>query len=248
MASLTFPYSYVVLLIVLLFLSSLFTATSSKCGGSSVNLTSSLNSKDSTTAWNSPSGHFAFGFQSVLYDNKEFMSVLAVWFAKDPNKTMVWYAKPEKEKTHLFPLGSTVNLTNKGIVVYDPKGHDMLWQRPENNTDSLVSCAFVLDNGSFELVDEDGKKVWESFEEPTDTILPGLGLEASEHANLIRVLMMGILNSVGRVIAIWFFTILQNQATMILKALSLQHTTLTGPLELSELIHSFSLMSPDTCT
>lgn len=176
MASLSFPYSYVVLLIVLLFLSSLFSATSSNCGGSSVNLTSSLNSKDSTTAWNSPSGHFAFGFQSVLYDNKEFMSVLAVWFAKDPNKTMVWYAKPEKEKTHLFPLGSTVNLTNKGIVVYDPKGHDMLWQRPENNTDSLVSCAFVLDNGSFELVDEDGKKVWESFEEPTDTILPGQNL------------------------------------------------------------------------
>ncbi|XP_047150752.1 G-type lectin S-receptor-like serine/threonine-protein kinase LECRK3 [Vigna umbellata] len=178
MASLTFPfpYSYVVLLIVLLFLSSLFTATSSNCGGSSVNLTSSLNSKDSTTAWNSPSGHFAFGFESVLYDNKEFMSVLAVWFAKDPNKTMVWYAKPGKEKTHLFPLGSTVNLTSKGIVVYDPKGHDMLWQRPENNTDSLVSCAFVLDNGSFELVDDDGKRVWESFEEPTDTILPGQNL------------------------------------------------------------------------
>jgi len=177
MASLTFPYSYVVLLTVLLFLSSLFSAaTSSNCGDSSVNLTSSLNTNDSSTTWNSPSGHFTFGFQTVVYDNKEFMYVLGVWFAKDPNKTMVWYAKPENEKSHLFPLGSTVNVTDKGIVVYDPKGRDMLWQRPENNTVALVSCASVLDSGSFELVGEDGKKVWESFEEPTDTILPGQNL------------------------------------------------------------------------
>jgi len=173
MASLTFLHSYFLQLIILLLLSSLFSATSSNCGGSSVHLNSSLNTNDSTP-WNSPSGHFAFGFQTVLYDNKEFMSVLAVWFAKDPNKTMVWYAKPKK--THLFPLGSTMNLTDKGIVVYDPKGHHMLWQRPENNTVPLVSCASMLDNGSFVLVDEGGKKVWESFEEPTDTILPGQNL------------------------------------------------------------------------
>ncbi|KAL9298421.1 hypothetical protein ACSQ67_024317 [Phaseolus vulgaris] len=139
-----------------------------------MHLNFSLKSNDSVP-WNSPSGHFAFGFQTVLYDNNEFMSVLAVWFAKDPNETMVWYAKP-RNKFHLFPYGSTMNLTDKGIVVYDPKGHEVLWHRPENNTVSLVSCASVLDDGSFELVDESGKKVWESFEEPTDTILPGQNL------------------------------------------------------------------------
>ncbi|ESW05846.1 hypothetical protein PHAVU_011G214400 [Phaseolus vulgaris] len=174
MASLTFLHSYFLLLIILLLLSSLFSATSSNCGDSSMHLNFSLKSNDSVP-WNSPSGHFAFGFQTVLYDNNEFMSVLAVWFAKDPNETMVWYAKP-RNKFHLFPYGSTMNLTDKGIVVYDPKGHEVLWHRPENNTVSLVSCASVLDDGSFVLVDESGKKVWESFEEPTDTILPGQNL------------------------------------------------------------------------
>ncbi|KAG5011412.1 hypothetical protein AAZX31_09G002900 [Glycine max] len=170
MASSTFLRSYflLLLLIILPFLPSVFSATSSNCN---VDLNSSLVTNGT---WNSPSGHFAFGFQSVLFDNKEFMSVLAVWFAKDPNRTIVWYAK--QKQSPAFPSGSTVNLTNKGIVVNDPKGHEM-WHRPENNTTiALVSCASMLDNGSFVLLDESGKQVWESFEEPTDTILPGQNL------------------------------------------------------------------------
>lgn len=169
MASSTFLHSYSLLLLIILpFLPSVFSATSSNCN---VDLNSSLVTNGT---WNSPSGHFAFGFQSVLFDNKEFMSVLAVWFAKDPNRTIVWYAK--QKQSPAFPSGSTVNLTNKGIVVNDPKGHEM-WHRPENNTTiALVSCASMLDNGSFVLLDESGKQVWESFEEPTDTILPGQNL------------------------------------------------------------------------
>ncbi|KAJ1409702.1 Bulb-type lectin domain [Sesbania bispinosa] len=102
------------------------------------------------------------------------MSVLSIWFAKDPNHTIVWYAKAEQNPA--FPTGSTVNLTSKGIAIYDPKGHEM-WHRPEKNyADAIVSCASMLDNGSFVLLDKDGKQVWESFDEPTDTILPGQNL------------------------------------------------------------------------
>nr|KYP40903.1 Putative receptor protein kinase ZmPK1 [Cajanus cajan] len=38
----------------------------------------------------------------------------------------------------------------------------------------------MLDNGSFVLLDNTGKQVWESFEEPTDTILPGQNLNKSK--------------------------------------------------------------------
>ncbi|TKY68193.1 G-type lectin S-receptor serine/threonine-protein kinase RLK1 [Spatholobus suberectus] len=172
MASSTFLHSYSLLL--LIFLPYVFGDTASNCSATSVQLNSSLVTND-TDSWNSSSGEFAFGFRSVLFDDKEFKSVLAVWFAKDPNRTIVWYAKP-KQSSPGFPSGSTVNLTSKGIAVYNPKGHEILWQRPENNAIVSVRCASMLDKGSFALLDEGGKQVWESFEEPTDTILPGQNL------------------------------------------------------------------------
>ncbi|XP_027357029.1 G-type lectin S-receptor-like serine/threonine-protein kinase LECRK3 [Abrus precatorius] len=168
MASISLHY-YCVLLFLPLILSVSSINTNSKC---SVNLNSSLT--NDTFTWNSASGEFTFGFQSVLFDDKEFMLVLAVWFSNDPNHTIVWYAKNTNQNPS-FPLGSTVNLTNKGLVVYDPKGHNT-WHRPEKDNNVIVSCASMLDNGSFVLFDKDGKLIWESFEEPTDTILPGQNL------------------------------------------------------------------------
>ncbi|KAK7314303.1 hypothetical protein VNO77_39519 [Canavalia gladiata] len=169
MASSTFLHSYFLLLLILPLVPTVFGDAKSNC---SVNLNSSLFT-NATSSWNSPSGEFTFGFQSVLFDDKEFMPVLGVWFARDPNRTIIWYAKTKL--TPAFPVGSTVKLTNKGIVVYDPEGREM-WHRPENNTNAIVSCGSMLDNGSFVLLDKDGKQVWESFEEPTDTILPGQNL------------------------------------------------------------------------
>ncbi|RDX74290.1 G-type lectin S-receptor-like serine/threonine-protein kinase LECRK3, partial [Mucuna pruriens] len=166
-SSTTFLLPYSLLLLTLPFLPS---ATSDCSDVNTVKLNSSLVIND---IWNSSSGDFAFGFRSVSVDNNEFISVLAVWFAKDPNKTIVWYAN--QEQTSDFPSGSTLNLTRKGIVAYDSKGHDM-WHRPANNTNVSVSCALMLDHGSFVLLDNSGKVVWETFEEPTDTILPGQNL------------------------------------------------------------------------
>ncbi|KAH1223025.1 G-type lectin S-receptor-like serine/threonine-protein kinase LECRK1 [Glycine max] len=182
MASSTFLHSYSLLLLIILpFLPSVFSATSSNCSANSIHLNSTLVTNHT---WNSPSGLFAFGFQNVL-SNKEFMSVLAVWFPKDPHRTIVWYAKYKQtsdlgtmhavssmQKSLAFPSDSTVKLTNKGIVLYDQNGQEM-WHRPKNNSIALVRCASMLDSGNFVLLDETGKHVWESFEEPTDTFLPG---------------------------------------------------------------------------
>ena len=182
MASSTFLHSYSLLLLIILpFLPSVYSATTSNCSANSIHLNSTLVTNHT---WNSPSGLFAFGFQNVL-SNKEFMSVLAVWFPKDPHRTIVWYAKYKQtsdlgtmhavssmQKSLAFPSDSTVKLTNKGIVLYDQNGQEM-WHRPKNNSIALVRCASMLDSGNFVLLDETGKHVWESFEEPTDTFLPG---------------------------------------------------------------------------
>ncbi|KAG5120426.1 hypothetical protein JHK82_034846 [Glycine max] len=153
MASSTFLHSYSLLLLIILpFLPSVFSATSSNCSANSIHLNSTLVTNHT---WNSPSGLFAFGFQNVL-SNKEFMSVLAVWFPKDPHRTIVWYAKYKQtsdlgtmhavssmQKSLAFPSDSTVKLTNKGIVVYDQNGQEM-WHRPKNNSIALMMTQLLI--------------------------------------------------------------------------------------------------------
>ena len=56
----------------------------------SVTVGNSLTASDNSPSWLSPSGDFAFGF-SPLIDEKDFF-LLSIWFAKIPDKTIVWYA------------------------------------------------------------------------------------------------------------------------------------------------------------
>ncbi|KAI4323359.1 hypothetical protein L6164_022973 [Bauhinia variegata] len=148
----------------LLLLPTVFSITIPNCP---IKLNSSL-STDGKSSWNSLSGEFAFGFRNVPFGDEGFAPLLAIWFTKVPNNTIVWYAKDVGA-----PAGSTVQLRNNGLVVYDPQGNQK-WRRPKNNA---TFCAIMQDNGNLVLLDENGSRVWESFEEPSDTILPGQTLK-----------------------------------------------------------------------
>ncbi|PRQ35315.1 putative non-specific serine/threonine protein kinase [Rosa chinensis] len=72
------------------------------------------------SSWISPSGEFAFGFQR-LENNDRFL--LSIWFAKIPDRTIVWYANGDRPA----PKGSIVNLTaNSGLLLTSPQGEE-LW-------------------------------------------------------------------------------------------------------------------------
>ena len=72
----------------------------------------------------SPSGDFAFGFHPL---NQTDLLLLSIWFAKVPDKTIVWYAKLDNPA----PRGSKVELTaDLGLVLTGPQG-DELW-RPDS--------------------------------------------------------------------------------------------------------------------
>ncbi|MED6133813.1 hypothetical protein PIB30_031710 [Stylosanthes scabra] len=137
------------------------------------NALSSLSTK-SSSPWTSPSKDFAFGFQFVQFKDPRYVPLLSIYFTKTPNKTIVWYASPNRE----IPVGSSVNITNNSLVIYDPKGSE-IWSRPETK-DKTVTCASMQDNGNFVLKDKDGNIVWESFEDPSDTLLPGQNLSKSQ--------------------------------------------------------------------
>ncbi|ESR52279.1 hypothetical protein CICLE_v10030742mg [Citrus x clementina] len=129
-----------------------------------INLESSLLATKDSNPWRSPSGEFAFGFHHI--DNQD-VFLLAIWFDKIPEKTIVWSANGDDPA----PRGSQVKLTNSGeLVLYDPQGHE-LWQKPKDGSKS--SWATMQDDGNFVLLGGDSNPIWESFKEPTDTLLPG---------------------------------------------------------------------------
>ncbi|XP_031387260.1 G-type lectin S-receptor-like serine/threonine-protein kinase LECRK2 [Punica granatum] len=68
------------------------------------------------------------------------------------------------------PQGSKVELTRKRILVLNYLGGGEIWAQPATST--RASYAFMLDTGNFVLANEAGSNLWESFGEPTDTIVP----------------------------------------------------------------------------
>ncbi|XP_008243609.2 PREDICTED: G-type lectin S-receptor-like serine/threonine-protein kinase RLK1 [Prunus mume] len=127
---------------------------------------------NSSSSWLSPSGDFAFGFRP-LGNNDLFL--LSIWYAKIPDRTIVWYANNKPAVAPAAPLGSTVNLTaHSGLVLTSPQGKE-LWK--SETIVGVVANGVFNDTGNFVLEDDSSKKLWESFKNPTDTILPGQIIE-----------------------------------------------------------------------
>ncbi|CAL8998498.1 unnamed protein product [Prunus brigantina] len=127
---------------------------------------------NSSSSWLSPSGDFAFGFRP-LGNNDLFL--LSIWYAKIPDRTIVWYANNKPAVAPAAPLGSTVNLTaHSGLVLTSPQGEE-LWK--SETIVGVVANGVFNDTGNFVLEDDSSKKLWESFKNPTDTILPGQIIE-----------------------------------------------------------------------
>ncbi|KAJ8439783.1 hypothetical protein Cgig2_029043 [Carnegiea gigantea] len=112
----------------------------------------------------SPSKEFSFGFQEI--EPGSFL--LATWFDAIPEKTITWSAN----RDHLAPRGSKVELTReKGLVLSDPSGQQ-IWQAKLRGNGGQLGYGAMLDAGNFVLTTQAGSVLWQSFDEPTDTILP----------------------------------------------------------------------------
>ncbi|GAV88993.1 B_lectin domain-containing protein/Pkinase_Tyr domain-containing protein/PAN_2 domain-containing protein [Cephalotus follicularis] len=122
-------------------------------------LNTSMSTTNGMSSW--LSGDFAFGFRQL---NNSDLFLLAIWFNKIPDRTIVWQANGNNPTKS----GSKVELTASGLVLYDPSGQSIWEAKPATN----VSYAVMLDNGNFVLAGNDSFYAWETFKNPTDTILP----------------------------------------------------------------------------
>ncbi|XP_042451502.1 G-type lectin S-receptor-like serine/threonine-protein kinase LECRK1 [Zingiber officinale] len=156
------PFSLLVLL---------FLALVSAAGGQSYsNITrgTTLTAGGSPSSWFSPSGEFAFGFFPADSNSTSFL--FAVWFAATSPQSVVWYANP---RSPTLPPHATVLLTSDGrLSLRDETGTER-WGAGSGG----AVAASILDTGNLVLAGATGV-LWESFDEPTDTLLPGQVLPA----------------------------------------------------------------------
>ncbi|KAJ6713401.1 hypothetical protein OIU79_009401 [Salix purpurea] len=132
-------------------------------GNGNVKVGDSLTAGDEAALWLSPAEDFAFGFRQL---GQKDLYLLAIWYYKIPDKTIIWYANGDRPA----PKESTVKLTAElGIVLNNPQGGE-IWKSGPGNGEP--ASGFMNDTGNFLVANENGEKLWQSFDFPTDTLLP----------------------------------------------------------------------------
>ncbi|PRQ49115.1 putative protein kinase RLK-Pelle-SD-2b family [Rosa chinensis] len=119
----------------------------------------------SNSSWLSSSGLYAFGF----YKQGNGYAV-GIVLAGVPEKTVVWTAN---RNDPLVSNNATLLFTSNGISLQSTQG-----ETPVATTTQSAFSASMLDSGNFVLYNSDQEIVWQSFDYPTDTILPKQRLKA----------------------------------------------------------------------
>ncbi|KAJ0972803.1 hypothetical protein J5N97_020762 [Dioscorea zingiberensis] len=128
-----------------------------------ISLGTTLTTSGTTTSWLSPSADFAFGFLPLPTNASLFL--LAIWFAKTGNNTIVWHANGDSP----VPDGSKLQLQTNGILILTDNHGVSIWNTSPSGS---ASYAALLDTGNLILATRDSSINWQSFDYPKDTLLP----------------------------------------------------------------------------
>ncbi|KAF3322081.1 putative receptor protein kinase ZmPK1 [Carex littledalei] len=125
---------------------------------------SSLSVEDSSNVLVSPNGTFSCGFHEVGINSFTF----SMWFSKSYNKTIAWSAN---RNSPVNGKGSRVVFHKDGNMVLMDYNGEVVWST--DTSGSGANHAELLENGNLVIMDNSGKYLWQSFDNPTDTLLPG---------------------------------------------------------------------------
>ncbi|CAA2978069.1 G-type lectin S-receptor-like serine threonine-kinase LECRK3 [Olea europaea subsp. europaea] len=151
-----------------LILCALIVASAQQQRYSNISLGSSL-TPSTNSSWLSPSGLYAFGFYQLTNGY-----AVGIFIAGIPEKTVVWTANRDDP---VFSSNAILLLTDDGRLILQQEDRDDV---NIVNPAQSVASASMLDNGNFVLYDSSGRIRWQSFDHPTDTLLPGQCLPAGE--------------------------------------------------------------------
>lgn len=112
---------------------------------------------------------------------------VGIWYKEIEEKTVVWVANrdtPLINATGVLKIGEDGNL-----YLVDGGGNNTIWSS-ENRQGTRNTVAELLDSGNFVLRRENDREeedyLWQSFDHPTDTLLPGMKLGWDSKTGLNR--------------------------------------------------------------
>jgi len=117
-------------------------------------------------------GNYELGFFTRNQDNSTKYYV-GIWFKKVPKDKIVWVAN----RDYAFQTSSAALTIHPdgNIVIIDGQITYSVTNLPKNNNSSTYAALF--DSGEFRLQNNSNEAIlWSSFQNPTDTILAGVGL------------------------------------------------------------------------
>ncbi|KAH7842052.1 hypothetical protein Vadar_000914 [Vaccinium darrowii] len=114
---------------------------------------------------------FELGFFSLGNENSARSSYLGVWYKNVSVKTIVWVANRDHPLTN---SSAVLTIAADGnLAIQEGRTSYML----SNIKSSGNTSATLSDTGNLELIDmRSGERLWQSFDHPSDTLLPGMKL------------------------------------------------------------------------
>ncbi|CAM6013028.1 unnamed protein product, partial [Sphagnum balticum] len=175
------------MLILLLFLLSL---TSELLGGgvSSLSLSGSINVSQTLV---SPQNVFQLGFYSLQQSNTNSAGgadaapaeySLAIWYSQVVPTTLVWMASRDVN----LSSSAYLELSAYGVLrlFLSAQNYQAVWQ--SSNIEPTTTTVKLEDTGNFVLKDAATNTIlWQSFDTPTDTLLPGQNFSANMNTSLL---------------------------------------------------------------
>ncbi|XP_047956226.1 G-type lectin S-receptor-like serine/threonine-protein kinase LECRK3 [Salvia hispanica] len=149
----------------MLFLLLISSAAKAQIRSPNITLGSSL-APTSNSYWTSPSGVYAFGF----FPHRVNSYSIGIFL---PDKTVVWTANRDSDPTVPNDVVSLLLSTDGRLILRRRQGQDVDVISPS----AAIASASMLDSGNFVVFDSDSRIIWQSFDNPTNTLLPGQRLQ-----------------------------------------------------------------------
>ncbi|KAJ1259675.1 hypothetical protein BS78_10G174000 [Paspalum vaginatum] len=126
---------------------------------------SSLSVEHSSDVLHSPDGTFTCGFHNISLN----ASTFSIWFSGPSERTVVWSANPLHP---VYTWGSKVKLDADGSMVLKDYNGQIVWTNNVSASDAGHVQAQLLGTGNLIVKGRGGAILWQSFDSPTDTLLP----------------------------------------------------------------------------
>lgn len=130
---------------------------------------SSISVEKANDVLTSADGTFSAGFHPV--GNNAYC--FAIWFNKPScgtnNCTVVWMANRDLPVNGKY---SKLSLLKSGNLVLTDAGRVIAWMSNTVSNSKSSSYLELYDTGNLVLHNSDGSRLWQSFDSPTDTLLP----------------------------------------------------------------------------